>query len=85
MIDFQPLTLQNREEYTRCLRYGGERGCEYSFVNLYLWGRQKAAMVHGHLVVFSQFSRRSVYLFHIPRPHVLAHKKHIYYLFDLCL
>ena len=63
MIDFQPLTLQNREEYTRCLRYGGERGCEYSFVNLYLWGRQKAAMVHGHLVVFSQFSRRSVYLF----------------------
>ena len=63
MIDFQPLTLENRKAFEDCLRHGGERGCEYSFVNLYLWGRQKAALVHGHMVVFSQFSRRSVYLF----------------------
>ena len=63
MIDFQPLTLENRAVFENCLRHGGERGCEYSFVNLYLWGRQKAALVQGHMVVFSQFSRRSVYLF----------------------
>lgn len=63
MIDFQPLKLEDRPAFEECLHHGGERGCEYSFVNLYLWGRQKAALVEGQLVVFSQFSRRSVYLF----------------------
>ena len=63
MIDFQPLVLEQREYYGRYLRAGGERGCEYSFVNLYLWGRQKAAVVGENLVFFSQFNRKSVYLF----------------------
>jgi hypothetical protein len=30
---------------------------------LYLWGRQKAAFVDGQLIIFSQFNRRSVYLY----------------------
>ena len=63
MIDFMPLDLATKEEYEKTLRSGGERGCEYSFVNLYLWGRQKAAFVEGNLVFFSQFNRKSVYLF----------------------
>lgn len=63
MIDFQPLQLENKEAYEKLLRSGGERGCEYSFVNLYLWGRQKAALVGDNLVFFSQFNRKSVYLF----------------------
>ena len=63
MIDFKPLDLEGKEEYERLLRTGGERGCEYSFVNLYLWGRQKAAFVEGNLVCFSQYNRKSVYLF----------------------
>ena len=45
MIEFQSPTLDKKEEYERMLRACGERGCEYSFVNLYLWGRQKAALV----------------------------------------
>ncbi len=61
MIDFEPLTLEKKSYYGMLLRCGGERGCEYSFANLYLWGRQKAAIVHDHLVLFSQFNRRSVY------------------------
>ena len=63
MIDFQPITLEQKESFERCLHDGIERGCEFSFANLYLWGRQKAAFVHGQLVLFSQFSRRSVYPF----------------------
>lgn len=63
MIDFQPLDSARREEYDYLLQCAGERGCEYSFVNLYLWGRQKAAFLQDHLVFFSQFHRRSVYLF----------------------
>lgn len=63
MIDFQPVTPDKKESYNRLLLDGRERGCEYSFANLYLWGRQKGAIIHDHLVLFSQFSRRSVYPF----------------------
>ena len=63
MIDFQPLKLSDKEEYETYLRSIGERGCEYSFVNLYAWGRQRAAVVDGYLALFSQFNRRSVYPF----------------------
>ena len=63
MIDFQPLVLEKKEEYDRYLMTCGERGCEYSFANLYMWGRQKAAFYADQLVFFSQFDRKSVYLF----------------------
>lgn len=63
MIVFEALEPAKKAEYDRYLQNAGERGCEYSFVNLYLWGRQKAAFLHGHLTFFSQFSRKSVYLF----------------------
>lgn len=63
MIDFQPLEPANKALYDKYLQNAGERGCQYSFVNLYLWGRQKVAFLHDHIVFFSQFNRRSVYLF----------------------
>ncbi len=63
MIDFQPFDIHNKSAYDQFLQNSGERGCEYSFVNLYLWGRQRAAFLHDHLVFFSQFDRKSVYLF----------------------
>ncbi len=63
MIPFEPLDPEKKAEYDRYLQNDGERGCEYSFVNLYLWGRQKAAFLHDHLTFFSQFNRKSVYLF----------------------
>ena len=65
MIKFQPLGLSQKKEYDRYLTNCGERGCEYSFANLYLWGRQRAAIVEGCMVLFSQFTRRSVYPFPI--------------------
>lgn len=65
MIDFKPFHISDRAEYDRYLLNCGERGCEYSFVNLYLWGRQQAALRDDRLLFFSQFNRRSVYLFPI--------------------
>ena len=63
MIDFQPLCLEHKTRYDPYFLEASGHGCEYSFVNLYLWGRQKAAICEGHLVVFAQFHRKSVYLF----------------------
>ena len=63
MISFQHIDPSHKENYDRILRNCGERGCEYNFANLYLWGRQRAAFHQGNLVFFSQFDRRSVYPF----------------------
>ena len=72
MIPFSRLDLHDKDLYNRYLHNCGERGCEYSFTNLFLWGRQKAAFVDGFLTLFSQFNRRSVYPFPIgegdPKP-----------------
>ena len=65
MIDFQKIDLSQRERYTQFLMHCGERGCEYSLVNLHIWGHQKAAFLHGCLAFFSQYERRSVYPFPI--------------------
>ncbi len=61
MIAFKRLQLADKPLYDHYLKACGDRGCEYSFANLYLWGRQSAAMVDGCMVLFSQFNRKSVY------------------------
>lgn len=63
MLDFQYLTLADKPAYEKALLEGPNRGCEYSFANLYLWGRQKMARLEGFFLLFSQFSRRTVYPF----------------------
>jgi len=61
MIPFERLDLNQKEKYDRYFSRLENRGCEYSFVNQFLWGRQKAAFINNHLVLFSQYNRRSVY------------------------
>ena len=63
MIPFERLDLNNKARYDALLMNSGRQGCEYSFANKFLWGRQKAAFLGDHLVAFSQFDRRSVYPF----------------------
>lgn len=60
-IPFRVITPQDKTRYEELLARSGERGCEFSFANLYLWGRQNIAFLHGHALFFSQFNRRSVY------------------------
>jgi len=61
MIDFRPITLADKPLYERYLLEGSERGCNYSFANLFLWGKQQLAEVHGHLVLFSLYNNKYVY------------------------
>lgn len=63
MIQFERLVPVRKAEYDQYLMNCGQRGCEYSFVNLYLWGRQTAAVVGGYLTLFSHFNGHSVYPF----------------------
>lgn len=63
MLDFAALTPECKPAYDVYLKNCGERGCEYNFANLFLWGRQKATLHEGNLTFFCQFNRRSVYLF----------------------
>ena len=65
MIPFERLDLNQRQTYESYLTHIGDHGCEYTFVNKFLWGRQKAAFLGDWLVLFSQFDRRSVYPFPI--------------------
>ena len=64
-LDFKKLTAEDKRSYDEILSSEGERGCEYSFANLYLWGRQRIAELDGNVLFFSQFNRRSVYPFPI--------------------
>lgn len=67
MIPFKSPDIENKAAYDEFLLSCGTRGCEYNFANLYLWGRQRAAFYEGSLVFFSQFNRKSVYLFPLTR------------------
>ena len=62
MIEFKKLDPAAKADYDRYL-FGCGKGCEYTFANLYLWGRQRAAFHEGNLAFFSQFNRKSVYPF----------------------
>ncbi len=63
MMEFKPIDLSQKTAYEEILRRSGERGCEYNFANLYLWGRQKLCFHGGNVAFFSQFNRKSVYPF----------------------
>lgn len=61
MIDFHRISLTDKAHYEDCLMHAPERGCEYSFANKYLWGRQEIAFLQGCFVFFSHFFGKSVY------------------------
>ena len=63
MLQFSPLKPEDKPRYDAFLQNCGERGCEYSFSNLFLWGRQKVTVHCGNLAFFCQFNRKSVYLY----------------------
>ena len=62
-LAFKPFSPEDKRFYEDLLFAEGERGCEFSFANLYLWGRQSFAEMNGNIVIFSQFDRRTVYPF----------------------
>ena len=61
MIEFHRTTLEDKAPYEALLFQSPERGCEYSFANKYLWGRQEMAFLHGCAAFFSHFYGKTVY------------------------
>ena len=61
MIDFRPITIEDKNIYEKYLFAECEHGCERSFANLYLWGNQRIAFLHDHIVIFSQFGKYNIY------------------------
>lgn len=61
MIPFHRASLDVKARYESILMNCPERGCEYSFANLFLWGRQEIAFIEDCVVFFSHFFGRSVY------------------------
>ena len=63
MIPYERLKLEHKAVIDPYLHTSGYRGCEFSFANLFLWGRRKTALVGEHLTLFSQFNRRCMYAY----------------------
>ena len=61
MIDFNPITPDDKTAYDTYLFDGKERGCEFSFVNVYSWGQQRMVLLHDHIALFATFYGRSHY------------------------
>jgi hypothetical protein len=57
MINFKDFNLTDKPIYDGYKKKSSKRGCEMSFGNLFLWGRQQMAEVHGHLAFFATFSK----------------------------
>ena len=72
MIPFQKLELDEKSRYEEYLFRADKQACEYSFTNLFLWGRQKAAVQDGFLLLQSQYDRKSVYPFPVGKGDVKA-------------
>jgi len=61
MIQFYRLSADYKNAYNEILLSSPARGCEYSFANLFLWGRQHVAFVDDCVAFFSHFNGKSVY------------------------
>ncbi len=63
MIDFIPANTTHKELYESYFTDNRERGCEYSFANLVMWGQQNIAEVHSTLVRLSYYGGHIAYAF----------------------
>lgn len=61
MIPFQKVQTSDRDAYISVVRDYIPRSCAYSFANIYMWGLQKIAFMHGCVLFFSHFYGKSVY------------------------
>lgn len=61
MIEFQKVHTKMRNDYIAAVSGCRPHGCEYSFANLRLWGKQNMAFKDGCVAFFSHFYGKSVY------------------------
>lgn len=63
MIPYEKITPQMRDSYLAVAKSCPPRSCEYGFSNLFFWGKQQLAFLHGCVTVFSHFEGMSLYPF----------------------
>lgn len=63
MIDFIPANTTHKKLYSSFFTDNRERGCEYSFANLIMWGQQNIATLDGNLVRLSYYGGHIAYAF----------------------
>ena len=56
MIEFKDIRIEDKERYELALSKSGKRGCEMSFANLFLWGKQEIAIVGDIVALRGTFS-----------------------------
>ena len=61
MIDFKPISYTDKAFFDKYLPDGVERGCEFTFSNLYAWGEQSFAEISGNIALLSRFGKYRVY------------------------
>lgn len=57
MIKFEPISLAHKNEYQKYYKKSCPRGCELSFGNLFLWGKQEVASDGDFMFLLSTFSK----------------------------
>lgn len=65
MLEFKRFHPCDGELYGEYFPDGYDRGCEFSFANLYLWGKQNYRISEDSLLIMAQFGQRTVYPFPI--------------------
>ena len=63
MIPFTKLPLHDKARLEPFLMKADRQACEYSFANLFLWGKKSGSVQDGYLLVEAKFDRKNVYLF----------------------
>ena len=63
MIPFVKISIDQKNWLNEYLHRMDKRCCEYSYVNLFLWGRKRVAELEGFLLLQAQYDRKTVYLY----------------------
>lgn len=61
MLEFKPILPSDRTLYEKYLADSERRGCEYSFLNVFLWGEQQLCETEGCLILLSRFGDYTAY------------------------
>lgn len=72
MIPFEKITTSHKNQLCEYLLSMRKQCCEYSFANLYLWGRKRVAELEGFLLIQAQFDRKTVYLYPVGEGNIKA-------------
>lgn len=65
MIDFRPVSVNDKDLYNKFKYFTKDRGCECTFANLILWGEQSIAVYDNILLRFSYYDGHYSYAFPI--------------------